>query len=172
MTGRGASLADEFVPGPVNWNELGPGQAAEQWCALDAWVTWLRRAYGISTLEIPPFWHRHDELVWELSALHQHWLACYGDGASLSAPIQWHRDFREARQRLREWVAACGTAATSDRPTLVPAWPGDQNDAADVGPDRILTDRDADFRATVNADVAYRDAVLAANVAVLDEAGA
>ena len=99
MTGRSARLADEFMPGPVNWNELGPGQAAEQWCALDAWVTWLRRGYGISTLEIPPFW-------------------------------------------------------------------------PDAGPDRILTDRDADFRATVNADVAYRDAVLAANVAILADDGA
>ncbi|ACZ31364.1 hypothetical protein Xcel_2348 [Xylanimonas cellulosilytica DSM 15894] len=168
----GARLPDEFAPGPVNWNELGPGEAAEQWCALDAWVTWLRRSYGISTLEIPPFWHRHDELVWELSALRQHWLACYSDGASLSAPIQWHRDFADARKRLRDWVAACGTSATSDRPTLVPAWPGDDLDATDVGPDRILTDRTEDFRAVVNADIAYRDAVLAANVAVLDMDGA
>ncbi|QAY63257.1 hypothetical protein ET495_08375 [Xylanimonas allomyrinae] len=170
----GHPFGDDLPPGPVNWNELLPEQAEEQWCALDAWVTWLRRAYGLSPMEIPPFWHRHDELVWELSALHQHWLACYGDGAALSAPIQWHRDFREARTRLREWVAACGTDIASDRPTLNPTWPGEPpTDAdADADPTRVLTDRAADFRATVEADIAVREATLEVYLTAVREADA
>lgn len=52
---------------------------------------------------IPPYRHRHDELVWELSALHTHWLNAYDPDGSLSAPLAWHRDFADARNRLREW---------------------------------------------------------------------
>ncbi len=140
--------------GPVNWNTLRAEEAAAAWVELDAWVSWLRTAYGLSVLEIPPLWHRHDELVWELSALHQHWLACYGDGASGSAPLQWHRDFDDARHRLRRWVAACGTQSTADRPTLVASWPGQA--PRDVRPARAITDRDADFRDMVRADVQER----------------
>ncbi|QAY71674.1 hypothetical protein ET471_01005 [Xylanimonas protaetiae] len=142
----------------MNWNTLRPEEAEAAWAELDAWVTWLRTAYGLSVLEVPPFWHRHDELVWELSALHLHWLACYGDGAAPSAPLQWHKDLREARIRLREWVAACGTQTTSDRPTLIAVWPGEP--ARDVEPAHPITDRDADFRAMVLADVHERQAVL------------
>ncbi len=146
---------DEEQPaGPVNWNTLPAAEAAVRWVELDAWVSWLRTAYGLSVLEIPPLWHRHDELVWELSALHQHWLACYGDGASGSAPLQWHRDFDDTRHRLRRWVAACGTQTTADRPTLVATWPGEATH--DVEPARAITDRDADFRDMVRSDVQER----------------
>src|SRR3982751_6237844 len=60
---------------------------------------------------------RHDELVWELSALHCHWLSCYHESASPSAPINWMREFAEARGRLRDWVSICGTRLDGDRPT-------------------------------------------------------
>lgn len=141
-------------PTAINWNLLDADTAAVEWVALDAWVSWLRKAYGLSVLEIPPLWHRHDELVWELSALHLHWLACYGEGANPSAPMQWHKDFRETRTRLREWVAGSGTQATSDRPTRIAVWPGD--DPAEVAPAREIADRDADFAAMVREDVQAR----------------
>ncbi|GAA2725794.1 hypothetical protein [Cellulomonas aerilata] len=151
----GVFAGEEEEPvGPVNWNTLPAAEAAARWVALEAWVSWLRTAYGLSVLEIPPLWHRHDELVWELSALHQHWLACYGEGASGSAPLQWHRDFDDARHRLRRWVAACGTQGGADRPTLVASWPGQP--PRDVEPARAITDRDADFQDMVRADVQER----------------
>jgi hypothetical protein len=148
---------DVDFPEPINWNTLPPEDAEIAWAELDAWVSWLRTAYGLSVLEIPPFWHRHDELVWELSALHLHWLACYGDGASPSAPLQFHKDLHDARARLREWVAACGTQATSDRPTTIATWPGEP--AQHTPPARHITDRDADFRQMVTDDVHERQSV-------------
>ncbi len=50
----------------------------------------LRRSFGLPPTVVPPLWHRHDELVRELSALHTHWLNAYDSegtpsGASCSA---------------------------------------------------------------------------------------
>src|SRR5690625_7044787 len=72
-------------------------------------------------------WHRHPELHWELSALHTHWLNAYDPQQNGSAPIGWHRDFADARQRLRDWVAASGTRLDRDRPTRQTIWPGEDD---------------------------------------------
>jgi hypothetical protein len=103
---------------------------------------------------VPPYWHRHDELVWELSALHTHWLNAYDPDSSPSAPLAWHRDFVDARSRLREWVSTCGTKLDRDRPTRLTAWPGEQPVAS--GSEVVIEDRDADFTAFVLDDVAAR----------------
>lgn len=154
-TGTGAfDLAEEEPLGPINWNILTADQAQVAWLDLNAWVTWLRKAYGLPPKVIPPLWHRHDELVWELSALHTHWLACYDPDASPSAPIAWHRDFTDARHRLREWVAACGTGTSSDRPTRQSTWPGEQ--ATPPAPATDITDRDEDFARFVEDDIRAR----------------
>ena len=51
--------------------------------------------------------HRDDELIWELSALHQHWLNGYHPDASLSAPQRRHHDFALAdRARASAWRTA------------------------------------------------------------------
>ena len=47
---------------------------------------------------MPPYWHRHTELLWELSALHLHWLCAYDPEQTGSAPLGWHRDFADARE--------------------------------------------------------------------------
>src|SRR5690625_7817495 len=72
-------------------------------------------------------WHRHPELHWELSALHTHWLNAYDPQQNGSAPIGWHRDFADARQRLRDWVAASGTRLDRDRPTRQTIWAGEDD---------------------------------------------
>ncbi len=130
VTGLSAlpDFADDFVPTldrddgdeivPVNWNRLGPDEARQAWTDLNAWVTWLRKAFGLPPTLIPPLWHRHDELVWELSALHTHWLACYGVDASPSAPIAWMRDFADARHR---YVTGSPRAAPGSTVTVRPA---------------------------------------------------
>ena len=124
-------LDDDGPQRPINWNLLAADEAEAEWLDLNAWVNWLRSTYGLPPTVIPPFWHRHDELVWELSALHQHWLNAYDPEGSPSAPLAWHRDFADARNRLREWVSTSGTRLDRDRPTRQTTWPGEQPAQAD-----------------------------------------
>ena len=142
------------VPHPVNWNLLSSDDLEAELLALNEWVTWLRKTYGLPASVIPPYWHRHDELRWELSALHLHWLGAYDPEQNASAPIGWHRDFADARARLRDWVAASGTRLDRDRPTRQTVWPGEQP----TGPteDTTITDRDADFVQYVLDEVTAR----------------
>ncbi|WP_411266714.1 hypothetical protein [Enemella evansiae] len=144
----------EEPPGPINWNLLTADDAEDAWLELNQWVNWARTTYGLPASVIPPMWHRHPELLWELSALHTHWLCAYDPQQNGSAPIGWHRHFADARQRLRDWVAACGTRLDRDRPTRQTVWPG-ENDADPVE-DTPITDRDEDFVAFVIADVERR----------------
>ncbi len=150
---RPASMADD-PPAPVNWNLLRADEAEFAWLELNAWVDWLRGCYGLPASVIPPMWHRHAELVWELSALHTHWLCAYDPEQNGSAPLGWHRDFADARQRLRDWVAASGTRLDRDRPTRQTTWPGEE--AAPPIEETPITDRDEDFVAFVLDDVERR----------------
>ena len=142
------------VPHPVNWNLLSSDDLEAELLALNEWVTWLRKTYGLPASVIPPYWHRHDELRWELSALHLHWLCAYHPEQDGSAPFGWHRDFADARTRLREWVAASGTRLDRDRPTRQTSWPGE--DPADPVEDVFVADRDQDFVDYVAEQVAAR----------------
>ena len=90
----------EEPPGPINWNLLSAHDAEGAWLELNQWVNWLRTTYGLPASVIPPMWHRHPELHWELSALHTHWLNAYDPQQNGSAPIGWHRDFADARQQI------------------------------------------------------------------------
>ena len=144
-------------PHPINWNLLSAGDLEAELLELNRWVDWLRHTYGLPASVIPPMWHRHPELLWELSALHLHWLCAYDPEQNGSAPLGWHRDFADARQRLREWVAASGTKLDHDRPTRQTVWPGEE--PADPIQDLPIIDRDAEFVEFVMADVqARRDA--------------
>ena len=151
---RGVADGDEEPPHPVNWNLLTGDEAEAEWLDLNAWVNWLRATYGLPPTVIPPYWHRHDELVWELSALHTHWLNAYDPDGSPSAPVAWHRDFADARTRLREWVSTCGTKLDRDRPTRITTWPGQE--PAPAATEALIEDRDADFVAYVLQDVTAR----------------
>lgn len=139
---------------PIDWNSLTAEEAEAEWRDLDEWVDWLRRTYGLPATIVPPLWHRHDELVWELSALQTHWRECYDPNSSGSAPLQWHHDFTEARARLREWVSTCGTRIDRDRPTRQTPWPGE----ADAGTtaENPIPNRRADFEQFLAEDAAAR----------------
>ncbi|MGO1318548.1 MAG: hypothetical protein ACTMIR_16185, partial [Cellulomonadaceae bacterium] len=104
-------------PNPVNWHLLSADALEAEWFELNRWVETLRRTYGLPASVIPPFWHRHDELLWELSALHLHWLCAYDPEQDGSAPFGWHRDFADSRNRHRDLVASSGTRLDRDRPT-------------------------------------------------------
>src|SRR5487761_73044 len=142
------------VPHPVNWRSLTAEDAEYEWLALNEWVDWLRHDFGLPASIVPPYWHRHRELVWELSALHLHWLGAYDPAQHASAPIGWLADFHAAQQRLREWVALSGTRLDRDRPTRQTAWPGE--DPQPVEAERPIVNRDEEFVAFVIADVNRR----------------
>ncbi len=121
---------------PLNWNLLTGDEAEAEWLDLNAWVNWLRATYGLPPTVIPPYWHRHDELVWELSALHLHWLNSYDPDGSPSGPIAWHRDFADARNRLREWVSTSGPDSTATEPPGRPLGPASRPASRRRGRDR------------------------------------
>lgn len=154
-------------PHPVNWNLLNADDLEAEWLALNDWVVWLRRTYGLPVSVLPPFWHRHPELVWELSALHIHWLCAYDPEQNGSAPAGWHRDFADARNRLREWVAASGTRLDRDRSTRQTVWPGE--DPAPPVEDIIIADRGEDFVQFVFEQVEARREAEEAFFRTLDE---
>lgn len=141
-------------PHPINWNLLTADDAEVEWLELNRWVDWLRRTYGLPASVVPPAWHKHPELVWELSALHLHWLCAFDPDQNGSAPLGWHRDFAEARMRLREWVATSGTRLDRDRPTRQTAWPGEE--PGEPIEDTPIIDRDTEFVEFVMADVEAR----------------
>jgi hypothetical protein len=143
-------------PHPINWNLLTADEAESEWVELNRWVNWLRRTYGLPASVVPPLWHRHPELVWELSALHLHWLSAFDPDQHGSAPLGWHRDFADARQRLRDWVALAGTRLERDRPTRQTAWPGEP--PAEAVEDTAVNDRDEDFVRFILEDVTKRRA--------------
>lgn len=144
---------DGELPRPINWNTLTAEEAEHEWLELNNWVNWLRHTYGLPASVIPPFWHRHPELVWELSALHLHWISAYDPDQHASAPLGWHRDFVDARERLHDWVSTSGTRLDRDRPTRQTTWPGEAPTAVD---ECVVSDRDKDFVAFVVSDVAGR----------------
>lgn len=144
-------------PRPINWYLLTADEALAAWFDLDDWVEALRHGYGLPPTVVPPYWHRHDELIWELSALHTHWLNAYDPDGSPSGPLAWHRDFAECRNRLREWVSLSGTRLDRDRPTRQTAWPGEP--AYESFPESEISDRRADFLLFVQEDVHARRAV-------------
>ena len=141
-------------PHPINWNLLTSEDLEAELLELNRWVNWLRHTYGLPASVIPPAWHRHPELLWELSALHLHWLAAYDPEQNASAPLGWHRDFADARQRLRDWVAASGTRLDNDRPTRQTTWPGEQ--PQNPVKETAITNRDEDFVRFVIDEVAQR----------------
>lgn len=152
-----AAWEDEIIR-PLNWTNIDADQAAAEWVSLNEWVNWLRHAYGLPAAILPPFWHRHEELVWELSALHSAWLGAYQQPyAPAGAGLAWHHDFEAARARLREWVSISGTKIDQDRPTRTTTWPGEAS--APDRAERVVNDRAADFAAFVIDDVEQRRAI-------------
>lgn len=155
-----ADFDDERPLRPIDWNTLTADEALLEWTDLDKFVKWLGLSYGLPPAVVPPLWHRHDELIWELSALHSARVNAYDPEASPSAPLAWHREFRECQQRLREWVSLSGTRLDRDRPTRQTAWPGEP--PYEPAPELEIVDRDADFTAFVAEDIAARRAIEAA----------
>jgi hypothetical protein len=58
---------------PINWDLLSADDAEAEWIVLNRWVNWLRRTDGLPASVVPPFWHRHPELVWDRRRQHRLW---------------------------------------------------------------------------------------------------
>lgn len=147
------------VPRPINWRALTPEDLEHELLELNSWVDWLRHEYGLPAQIIPPMWHRHPELLWELSALRQHWLFCYDPQAKGNQALAWHHDFAIARERLRDWVTIAGTRLDRDRPTRITPWPGGEAEdwTEQDTSERAVTARTEDFLAFVREQVQGRD---------------
>ncbi|GAA4706471.1 hypothetical protein APR04_001751 [Promicromonospora umidemergens] len=171
-----ASTPDLLLPAepepvvPINWNTLDAERAEQEWWQLDAFVYWLRDDFGLTPQELPPLWHRHPELVWELSALRTSWLAAHAEDAHPGSPLMWLRDLGDSRRRLRDWVQRCGTTLTEDRPTRRTTWPGEQPAPSPVAV--TVTDRATDFAIFVADDVARRRRIEADAQAEIEQARA
>jgi hypothetical protein len=148
------------TPRPINWRTLPPGDLERELLELNEWVDWLRHTYGLPAQMIPPMWHRHPELLWELSALRQHWLFCFDPAAKGNQALAWHHDFTVARERLRDWVTISGTRLDRDRPTPVTAWPGGEAEGwvAPESTEKRVTERTKDFVAFVEEQIKARGA--------------
>jgi hypothetical protein len=155
---------------PINWNTLDAALAEQEWWQLDAFVYWLRDDFGLTPQELPPMWHRHTELVWELSALRTAWLAAHAEDAHAGSPLMWLRDLGDSRRRLRDWVQRCGTTLTHDRPTRRTTWPGE--DPATSPAEAAIADRATDFAVFVADDVARRRRIEAEAQAEIEQARA
>ena len=147
------------VPRPINWRTLPPEDLEHELLELNAWVDWRRHVYELPAQIIPPMWHRHSELLWELSALRQHWLFCFDPQAKGNQALAWHHDFAIARERLRDWVTIAGTRLDRDRPTRVTPWPsGEAEDWTEQDTsERTVAERTEDFLAFVTEQVQRRD---------------
>ena len=116
---------------------------------------WLRATYGLPPTVVPPYWHRHDELVWELSALHTHWLNAYDpDGSTVGADRRGIATSPMPATGCASGSRPAGTKLDRDRPTRQTTWPGEE--PAESGVEVVIEDRDADFIAFVVEDVAAR----------------
>ncbi|MBL3686161.1 hypothetical protein D3248_04220 [Leucobacter zeae] len=148
------------VPRPINWRTLPPGDVEHELLELNAWVDWLRHTYGLPAQVVPPMWHRHPELLWELSALRQHWLFCFDPQAKGNQALAWHHDFAIARERLRDWVTISGTRLDRDRATRITEWPGGEAEdwEAPDTTERTVINRTEDFLAFVEEQVLARRA--------------
>ncbi|AZT97640.1 hypothetical protein [Brevibacterium aurantiacum] len=116
------------VPRSIDWTRLSPEDLEHELLELNRFVDWLRHTYGLPPQIIPPMWHRHPELLWELSALRQQWLTCFDAQAKGNMGIVFHAEFAAARERLRDWVTISGTRLDRDRATRITAWPGGEAD--------------------------------------------
>lgn len=148
------------VPRPIDWDRLSPEDLEHELLELNQWVDWLRHRYGLPAQIVPPMWHRHPEMLEELSALRQDRLFCYDRQAKGNMALVWHQGFAAARERLRDWVMIAGSRLDRDRPTRITAWPGGEAEdwVAPSTDESAVTERTEDFLAFVTEEVAKRSA--------------
>jgi hypothetical protein len=101
------------IAGPMHWPSLLADEAAREWTDLRSWVERLMARFPhLDHHVIPRCWFLHNGHVEVLAALRDQERVNYGETASGTAGVDWHRAFRDIEARLREWTAqlACGAA--------------------------------------------------------------
>ena len=117
------------IPRPINWRTLSSDDAEHEWLALNEWVNWLRHEFALPAQIIPPMWHRHPELVWELSALHTLHQMSFDPADTGYGPIGFHERLTPAVTRLARAGSGCATAHIDLKPRAWPSRPGADWDA-------------------------------------------
>ncbi|MDR1187742.1 MAG: hypothetical protein LBK95_09870 [Bifidobacteriaceae bacterium] len=161
-------LGPAEAPDALDLDALDADALGDTLTALDSWVEGFRAVWSLPVAVVPPYWHRHDSLVWLLASLWQHRMAAFDPDQHASAPFGFWRDFEEWKHRMREQVAATGTRADQDRPDRAVLWPGQPPSAAgEQMPPVDLSDRRRDFHAVLAWRVARRRAVDGARLEAL-----
>ena len=111
------------VGGPIDWRRLEAQEAADVLAELTLWVGWLVERYSLDHRVVPPCWVRHDALLEVLTALWGDYVQCYVLGRTMSAPVEWQRNFRDLETRLREWAARTGCTPGVHRDDFRPIEP-------------------------------------------------
>jgi hypothetical protein len=108
--GEGPAELDE-ITGPLHWPDLSASELTYEWDSLRRWVEELMERFEhLDHHIIPRCWFRHNGHVEALAALRDQERVNYGETASGTAGVDWHRAFRDVEARLRDWTAqlACG----------------------------------------------------------------
>ena len=116
--------APQLTPGPDGatgwcWRDLGPQAAETLWQELAGWVGWIPGRHPLAR-RVPECWHRHPEVVEELTALWLAWCAAYTErDAPLTSAADWHdRWLPGLLQRLEHGAFALDCSRQHvDRPT-------------------------------------------------------
>jgi len=110
-----------------DWARMDSKAAMETWADLAGWVVWLVARYDLGD-EIPACWWDHPAILEELTALWAAWLLTYQHADSTpDKPLAWHKDFGEARTRIKGWDRL-GCARGTHRATEEPPWAFDYDD--------------------------------------------
>jgi len=147
-------------PRPVDWDALNSDEIEYELLTLNQWVEQERHTQLFDATVIPPYWHRHQALIEQLSALRTHKLAAYDPEQHGSAPFGWLRDLDEWKTRMRELVAQLGCRIDNCRSEAITRWPGEpEPDPADTPPWLNTADRYEDFVTCVLWRVERRRAI-------------
>lgn len=95
---------------PVVWHELEQSQVNALWPKFTQWVVWLADTYELTVNQLPRCWHRHSNLVQELTDLWTAWQSAHNTakGDAGSAGYLWQDALGRALDRFTtKWLGQC-----------------------------------------------------------------
>jgi hypothetical protein len=103
--------------GPLSWLDMG-GTARDMEAVLHTLWEWLNRVYlrFHPDAYLPVCWLWHDQVIEELVALMDTWVACHRPGASHRDVSDWHDLRPRVVTRIRGYTADCSLAKHTDEP--------------------------------------------------------
>lgn len=109
---------------PVHWPSLTPDEAEEERHDLFTWVAGYRLRYPAS-VELPPCWSQHPDIVEALTALRDCERGCFDSRSAGCAAMDWQRARRDTDTMLANWISRLPCAIPG---RTHPATSGDEPD--------------------------------------------